>query len=76
MKKVKFLTITKKTNQNEQILIEKLNDAVDKEDLENSSPYFHVNELNNNFSENEFSGTNFFRIYYPSVATLMTYKLS
>ena len=49
-KKVKFLIITKKRNQNKQILTEKLNDAVDKEDLENSSSYFHVNELNNNFS--------------------------
>ena len=35
-KKVKFLIKTKKRNQNEQILIKKLNDAVDKEDLENS----------------------------------------
>ena len=35
-KKVPFLTITKNRNQNEQILIEKLNDAIDKEDLENS----------------------------------------
>ena len=58
-KKVLFLTITKNRNQNEQIFIEKLNDAIDKEDLENSSSYFHVNELNNNFSENEFNGTNF-----------------
>ena len=35
-KKVKFLIITKKKkkrNENEQIFIEKLNDAVDKEDL-------------------------------------------
>ena len=45
-KEVKFLTITKKTKtkknkkkkQNEQILIEKLNDATDKEDFENSLP--------------------------------------
>ena len=44
-KKVKFLTITKKKKPNGQILIEKLNDAVDKEDLENFSSYFHVNEL-------------------------------
>ena len=30
----------------------------DKEDLKNSPFYFHVNELNNDFSENEFNGTN------------------
>ena len=32
---------------------------MDKEDFENSSYYFHVNELNNNFSNKEFNGTNF-----------------
>ena len=58
-KKVPFLTTTKNRNQNKQILIEKLNDTIDKQDLQNSSSYFHVNELNNNFSENEFNGTNF-----------------
>ena len=66
-KKVKFLTITRKRNQNEQILIEKLNDAVDKEDIENSSSYFHVNELNNIFSENEFNGTNFLHMNISSI---------
>ena len=66
-KKVKFLTITKKRNQIEQILIEKLNDATDKEDLENSSSYFHVNELNNIFSENEFNGTNFLHMNISSI---------
>ena len=58
-KKVKILTRTKKRNQNKQILIEKLIDAIDKKDLKNPSSYFHVNELNNNFSENEFNGPNF-----------------
>ena len=66
-KKVPFLTITKNRNQNEQILIEKLNDAIDKEDLKNSSPYFHVDELNNNFSENEFNGTNFLHMNISSI---------
>ena len=66
-KKVPFLTITKNRNQNEQILIEKLNDAIDKEDLENSSSYFHVDELNNNFSENEFNGTNFLHMNISSI---------
>ena len=36
-KKVKLLTITKKRNQNEQIFIEKLNDTIEEEDLENCS---------------------------------------
>ena len=65
-KKVPFLTITKNRNQDEQILIEKLNDAIDKEDLENSS-YFHIDELNNNFSENEFNGTNFLHMNISSI---------
>ena len=77
-KGIKLLTITKKKrNQNEEILIEKFNDATDKEDLENFSFCFHVNELNKNFSNNEFNSTNFsIWIYHPSVATLLTYKLS
>ena len=66
-KKVKFLTITKKRTQNEQILIEKLKDAMGKEDLENSSSYFHVNELNNIFSENDFNDTNFFHMNVSSI---------
>ena len=67
-KKVKFLTITKKKrNKNEQILIEKLNDAIDKEDLKNFSSYFHVDELSNSFSENEFNGTNFLHMNISSI---------
>ena len=66
-KKVKFLTITKKRNQNEQRLSEKLNDAIDKEDPKNSSSYLHVNQLNNNFSENEFNGTNFLHMNMSSI---------
>ena len=64
---VLFLTITKNRNQNEQILVQKLNDAIDQEDLENSSSYFHVDELNNNFSENEFNGTNFLHMNISSI---------
>ena len=67
-KKVKFLTIAKKKrNQNEQILIEKVNNAIDREDLRNSSSWFHVNKLNNNFYENEFNGTNFLHINISSI---------
>ena len=66
-KKVSFLTITKQINQNEQILTEKLNDAIDKADLENSSYYFHVNEWNNNFSENQFNGANFLHLNISSI---------
>ena len=52
-KKVKFLKYLFEQILIEQILIEKLNDAIDKDVLENFSSYFHVNELNNIFSENE-----------------------
>ena len=40
---------------------------IDKEDLQNSSSYFHVNELNNYFSENEFNGTNFLHMNISSI---------
>ena len=67
-KGIKLLTITKKKwNQNEEILIEKLNDATDKEDLENFSFFFHVNELNKNFSKNGFNGTKFFHMNISSI---------
>ena len=66
-KKVKFLTITKKRYQNKQILTEKLNDAIDKENLENSSSSFHVNELNNYLPENEFTGTNVLHMNISSI---------
>ena len=68
-REVKFLTITKKKkrNQNKQILIEKLNDAIDKEDFKNSSSYFHVNELNSNFSEKKLNSTNFLHMNISSI---------
>ena len=57
-----FMVKRKKWNQNEQILIEKFNNAIDKEDLKNSLSYFPLNELNNS-SDNEFNGTNSFHIH-------------
>ena len=64
---MKTIFNNKKRNQNEQIIIEKLNDAIDKEDFENSSPYFYVNELNSNFYEKEFNGTNFLHMNISSI---------
>ena len=40
---------------------------MDKEDFSNSSSYFHVNELNNNFSEKEFNGINFVHMNISSI---------
>ena len=40
---------------------------IDKEDLQNSSSFFHANELNNYFSENECNGTNFLHVNISSI---------
>ena len=40
---------------------------LDKENLENSSSYFHVNELNNYLPENEFTGTNVLHMNISSI---------
>ena len=50
---------------------EKLNDdAIDKEDFENSFSYFQVNELNNNLSEKGFNGTNFLHMNISSTCRI------
>ena len=48
----------KKKNKKSIYVFRKTNHAIDKEELENCSSYFHVNELSKSTSENEFNGTN------------------
>ena len=47
--KIKFLTIARKRRSNGHWLLERINDAIDDEDLENSATYFDVRDLNNSF---------------------------
>ena len=47
--KIKFLTIARKRRSNEHWLLDRITDAIDDEDLENSATYFDVRDLNNSF---------------------------
>ena len=61
-KKTKFLTLAKKRRSNEHRLLERIHDTIDGEDLERSSMYFDVNDLNSSFPKNQFNGTIFFHM--------------
>ena len=61
-KKIKFLTFAKKSSNEHRLLLERTNDAIGGEDLENSSIYFDINDLNSSFPKNQFNGTIFFNI--------------
>ena len=58
--KIKFFTIAKKRSSSEHELLDKINDAIDVKDLENSSTYFDVSDLNSSFPKSQFNGTKFF----------------
>ena len=40
-------------------MLDRINDAIDDEDLEHSSTYFDISDLNSSFPKNQFSRTNF-----------------
>ena len=58
------MTVRKKHNTQEGILIDRINDALNTSDLENSSTYFNVDEFNEHFDANTFNSFNalFFNI--------------
>ena len=55
-KNLKFMTVRKKHNTQEGILIDRINDALNTSDLENSSTYFNVDEFNEHYDANTFNG--------------------
>ena len=67
VKKMKFLTITKKRSCDEPRLLGRINDAIEGEDLENSSTYFDISNLNSSFPKNKFNRTNFFHMNESSL---------
>ena len=50
------MTVRKKHNTQEGILIDRINDALNTSDLENSSTYFNVDEFNEHYDANTFNG--------------------
>ena len=65
--RIKFLTIAKKRSSNEHTLFDRINDEIDCEDLENSSTYFDINNLNSSFPKSQFNATNVFHMNISSL---------
>ena len=57
-KNLKFMTVRKKHNTQEGFLIDRINDALNISDLENSSTYFNVDEFNEYFDAHTFNTFN------------------
>ena len=66
-KKIKFLTVAKKRSRNENTLLNKLSDAINDENIDNSSSYFDESDFNKNFPKDLFDGTNFFHMNISSL---------
>ena len=72
-----------KKSSNEHRLLDIINGVIDCEDLEQSSSYFDISDLNSSFPKNKFNGINFFHYehmiiffhYEHMIIILMTYKL-
>ena len=66
-KNIKFITVRKKHNTQEGILIDRINDALNTSDLENSSTYFNVDEFNKHFDAYTF---NVFNALHLNISSL------
>ena len=66
-KNLKIITVRKKCNTQEGILIDRINDALNTSDLENSSTYFNVDEFNVHFDGNTF---NVFNALHLNISSL------
>ena len=66
-KNLKFMTVRKKDNTQEGFLIDRINDALNTPDLENSSTYFNVDEFKEHFDDNTF---NVFNTLHLNISSL------
>ena len=57
-KKLKFITTRKKHNTQEDILVDRLNEALNTTNMENSSSYYNFDQFNEMFDTNVFNGFN------------------
>ena len=67
-KTIKFKAFTRKRSSIENVITDKLNDAVSESDLENSSQYFEVDDFNKAFNSSNHKGTNFFHVNISSLS--------
>ena len=66
-KKIKFLTKTKLRPANEEILINKLNDAMNSSDLSNPNTYYNIDNFNQSFKSNTMNGFNLLHLNISSL---------
>ena len=67
-KMIKFVGITKKHTNNENVLIERLNEALNCSELAHTSAYFEASDINTSFNSKEFNKLNFFRLNISSLS--------
>ena len=60
--KKNFVTIAKKRSSNEHMLLNRIKDRINGEDLENASSYFDNSDFNTSFPKSKFNGTIFFHM--------------
>ena len=75
-KTIKFKAFTRKRSSIENVITDKLNDAVSESDLENSSQYFEVDDFNKAFNSSNHKGTNFFHMNISSLSDQLHTLLS
>ena len=66
-KKLKFITIRKKHNTQKEILVDKLNEARNTTNMENSSSYYNFDQFNEMFDTNVFNGSNTLHLNFSSL---------
>ena len=66
-KKIKFKTLSRKRSTLESTLIDKLSDAINESNPENSSQYFLKGDFNKTFNTVDCKGTNFFHMNISSL---------
>ena len=66
-KKIKFKTLSRKRSALESTLVDKLNDAINESNPENSSQYFLKDDFNKTFNAVDCKGTNFFHMNVSSL---------
>ena len=67
-KTIKFKAFTRKRSSIENVITDKLNDAVSESDLENSSQYFEVDDFNKAFNSSNHKGAIFFHMNISSLS--------
>ena len=66
-KKIKFISYSKKHSENEILLLAKISDAHNENDLSNSPQYLYTKKFNKTFTPNKYQGTNLFHMNISSL---------